>query len=97
MDQIMYASLSHTLYWHEVGTFYLFTMVAPAMTLHFYLFRTITRASVSMHVRISAEYLYSGEHALREDGCTHIRQRKDLLYNMHLNHCVVSLLYREGG
>ena len=93
----MYASLSHTHCWHEMGMFCLFTMVAPARTLYFYLFCTITRASVSMHVRISAEYLYSGEHALWEDGCTHIRQRKDSMYNMHLNHCVVSLLYREGG
>ena len=94
----MYASLSRIHYWHEVGMLYLFTMVAPARTLYFYLFCTITRASVSVHVRISAEYLYISEHALWEDGCNHIRQRKDLMYNMHLNHCaVVSLLYREGG
>ena len=64
MDQLIYASLSHTHYWHEVGILYLFTMVAPARTLYFYLFCNITRASVSVHLRISAEYLYSSEHAL---------------------------------
>ena len=64
MDQLIYASLSHTHYWHEVGMVYLFTMVAPARTLYFDLFCTITRASVSVQVRISAEYLYSSEHAL---------------------------------
>ena len=65
MDQLIYASLSHTHYWCEVGMLYFFTMVAPARTLYFYLFCTITRASVSVPVRISAEYLYySNEHAL---------------------------------
>ena len=49
MYQLIYASISHTHYWHEVGMLYLFTMVvAPAKTLYFYLFCTITRASVSM-------------------------------------------------
>ena len=42
----------------------MYSMVAPARTVHLYLFCTITRASVSVHVRISAEYLYSSEHAL---------------------------------
>ena len=64
MDQLIYASLSHTHYWHEVGMLYLFTMVVPARTPHFYLFYIITRASVSVHVRISVEYLYSSEDAL---------------------------------
>ena len=59
MDQLIYAALSHTRYWHEVSMLYLFTMVAPARTLSFNLFCTITRASVSVHVRISAGYLYS--------------------------------------
>ena len=65
MYQLIYASISHTHYWNEVGMLYLITMVvAPARRLYFYLFGTITRASVSVHVRISAEYLYSSEHAL---------------------------------
>ena len=42
----------------------MYSIVAPASTVHFYLFCTNTRASVSVHVRISAEYLYSSEHAL---------------------------------
>ena len=42
----------------------MYSMVAPERTVHFYLFCTITRASVSVHVGISAEYLYSSEHAL---------------------------------
>ena len=49
MYQLMYASISHTHYWHKVGMLYLFTMVVvPARTLYFHLFCTITRASVSM-------------------------------------------------
>ena len=49
MYQLIYASISHTHYWHEVGMLYLFTMViAPARTLYFHLLYTITRASVSM-------------------------------------------------
>ena len=48
MYQLIYASLSHTHYWHKVGMLYLFTMVAPARTLFFNLFCTITRASVSV-------------------------------------------------
>ena len=48
-DHLICASISHIHYWHEVGMLYLFTMVvAPARTLHFHLFCTITRASVSM-------------------------------------------------
>ena len=38
MNQLIYASLSQTHYWHEVGMLYLFTMIAPARTLYFYLF-----------------------------------------------------------
>ena len=51
MYQLIYASISHTHYWHEVGMLYLITMimvVAPARKLYFYLFCTITRASVSV-------------------------------------------------
>ena len=49
MYQLIYASISHTHYWHEVSMLYLFTMVvAPARTLYLHLFCTITRASVSM-------------------------------------------------
>ena len=50
MYQLIYASISHTHYWHEVGMLYLFTIVVvtPARTFYFYLFCTITRASVSM-------------------------------------------------
>ena len=48
MYQLLYASISQTHYWHEVGMLYLFTMVVapPAGTLYFHLFCTITRASV---------------------------------------------------
>ena len=49
MYQLIYASISLTHYWHEVGMLYLFNVVvAPARTLYFYLLCTITRASVSM-------------------------------------------------
>ena len=46
MDQLMYASLSHTHYCHEVGMLYLLTMVALARTLYFYLFWTTTRTCI---------------------------------------------------
>ena len=69
MYQLIYASISHTHYWYEVGMMYLFTIMvaAPVGTLFFH--SSVLHQPLQVHpcpcnMRISAEYLYSKMDAL---------------------------------
>ena len=84
MYQFIYASISHTHYWHEVGMLYLFTMVVAC---------TLVRW---MHSHPAAEK-FNVQHAPKSLCCLKkIRTRLDLL-SIPQYCVVVSLLYREGG
>ena len=83
MYQLIYAAISHTHYWHEVGMLYLFTMVvAPAR-----IFSSVLHHYTCIRVHAICEY--------QQNTCTAVNMhsgKMDALTSgsgMHLNHSVV--------
>ena len=74
MYQVIYASISHTHYWHEVGMLYLFTMVV-APTCKDTLFLSVLHHYMCIRVRAMCEY--------QQNTCTAVNMHSGKVRWMH--------------